>query len=179
MNNHNARSYLFVCLMMCIGIAACSAKYTTQNLSGTEKVLLEKNKSIFISIPQDGFYETKQYFGSGQDVAQAVASAFSHHATQVTISEKQLSKDQSIVAAQAAHADYVVIPVITHWEHRATEWSARPSLISLQIYIIDSKTGKQLTIAGIDGRSRIISFTRTDPKSLLRTPLAKYVDSIY
>jgi hypothetical protein len=167
-------------LLVTIINAGCVASYHVSSLSGAHNNLtLDKNIAVYVNVPQDGAYESKIYYGSGQIVAQAVAAAFSRVSTRVHVAETQLRNDEAIAFARDLNAGYVVVPTITHWEHRATEWSGRPSRMTIRITIIDAVTGNQITSTSIEGRSRIVSFTSTSPESLLRNPLAKYINDIY
>lgn len=170
---------VIVYLAICVSVFACTASYKIQNIAGTTQVRLDSRQTVFVALPEDGHYEDKNYPGSSQSVAQAVAEAFSRHAANVVIASQRFSDDQNITAAQEVKAAYLVVPVITHWEHRATEWSGRPSVMSIRVAILDTKSRKQITAASINGRSRVISFTTTSPESLLHTPLKDYIDSLY
>ena len=161
-------------------MTGCTASYRINNLPGSmDTHRLDKQKSVYITIPQDGAYKSKPYFGSGQVVAQAVAAAFSRVAARVHIEEKQLTNEETIKLAKKLGAGYVVIPVIAHWEKRATEWSGRPSKMSIRLTIYDTNTGDQIFSTSIEGRSRIMSMTSTSPESLLKDPLTQYVGKIY
>jgi len=134
---------------------------------------------VYVAVPQDGAYGNKFYAGSGQVVAQAVATAFSATATRVHVADEAVANDQSIITARSASAGYLVVPIIAQWEQRATEWSGRPSRMAIRITIIDVASGNQITSSAIEGRSRIFSFTSTSPESLLKDPLARYVQELY
>lgn len=157
----------------------CTAKYQISNLSGATEAKLDRQKSVFIAVPQDGAYGSKNYQGSGQTVAQAVAAAFSRTAQRVHIADRYSTATEAIEQARMLGAGYAVVPVVAHWEQRATEWSGRPSTMSIRVTILDASSGKQLAVTAIEGRSRIVSWTATSPDSLLREPLAEYVASIY
>lgn len=174
------QTFLVVAALSCgLALSGCSAKYQTQNLSGAATIRLDHQKSVFVTVPEDGAYETKRYAGSGQTVAQETAAAFSSRAIRVHIGEQRQATEAAVSAARKVDAGYLVIPTIAHWEHRATEWSGRPSVMSLRLTILDVQTGEQITAASIEGRSRIVSWTSTSPQSLLREPLRRYVASIY
>jgi hypothetical protein len=130
-------------------------------------------------VPRDGAYENRTYAGSGQTVAHAVAAAFSQRAARVQISDGYQDTDRALQLAKSAGAGYLVVPVISHWEPRATEWSGIPSRMSILLSIVDVTSGQQITSSSIEGRSRIMSWTRTSPESLLKDPLAQYVGGIY
>jgi hypothetical protein len=97
----------------------------------------------------------------------------------VAVASERVNFENSMAAAQAAKAKYLVAPVIVHWEQRATEWSGRPSRMTIRISIFDVATGSQITVTSIEGRSRIVSFISTSPESLLRDPLAQYVGTLF
>ena len=160
-------------------VVGCTANYQVQNLAGANTARLDKDKGIYITIPSDGAYESRTYSGSGNIVAQAVAAAFSKHATRVQIAEKRHSNEEAIAAAKNLSAGYVVVPTIAQWEQRATEWSGRPSRMSIRITILDVVTGDQVSSTSVEGRSRIVSLTSTTPEPLLRSPLADYVSGLY
>ncbi len=132
-----------------------------------------------MTVPGDGSYEAKSYAGSGQLVAQAVGAAFARSANQVHVAEARTDIDEALKSANKLGAGYVVVPTIAHWEQRATEWSGRPSRMAIRISILDAATGKQITAASVEGRSRIVSFTSTTPESLLRDPLAQCGGGLY
>lgn len=161
-------------------IAGCTASYQVNSLSGAADThRLDKHKIVYIAIPQDGAYESRLYYGSGQTVAQTVATAFSRVATRVHIAEKQLTNEETIDFARKLGAGYVAVPTIAHWEQRATEWSGRPSKMAIRVTIFDAISGNQISSTSIEGRSRIMSFTSTSPESLLKDPLAQYVNNLY
>jgi hypothetical protein len=169
-------------LLLCVAVAlvGCRARYDVNNLSGTGGARLDRAKAVYVAIPQDGAYGGRPYSGSGQIVAQAVASAFSGQANRVHIGERRLeSEGEAIAAAKAAGAGYVAIPTIAHWEQRNTAWSGMPSRMAIRLTVLDAESGKQITSSAIEGRSRIMSMTATTPESLLREPLAQYVRGLY
>jgi hypothetical protein len=167
-------------IFLALCLTACSAKYQVNKFSGTDgNVALDAKEAVFITIPADGAYGNTLYQGSGQTVAQAVAIAFSKSAKRVYTAAKPLSREEAIAESKRLNAMYVVLPTIVHWEHRATEWSGRPSRMSIRLSVVDSSEGSELTSAAIEGRSRIMTMTSTSPESLLRDPLAGYVAGLY
>ena len=167
---------MFFCLLLC----GCSASYSIKDISSkTAKTITNKNSIVFVSIPKDGSYEVIPYPGSGQIVAQEVVSAFSDITKNVVIGEQYQSIDDAFATAKTHNAAYLVVPIIAHWEQRATEWSGKPSRMSVRLSIYDVESRLMIKTTIIDGRSRIVSFTSTSPQSLLKTPLKTYVNSLY
>jgi uncharacterized protein DUF4823 len=178
---HPIRRTLLSAIIAASCLAACSARYNVRDAGGTEAaaVRLDRSKLVFVAVPQDGAYGSKVYGGSGQSVAQAIATAFSETASRVRVGDRYGKSEDAIAAGKAAGAGYVVIPVITHWEPRNTAWSSLPSRMAVRVAIVDAANGNELTSSAIEGRSRIVSLTSTSPDSLLRVPLSQYVHGLY
>jgi hypothetical protein len=170
-----------ITVAFCIALSACTASYQNQDLAGKGTVVTQLTQAsrIYVAMPTDGAYESKTYSGSGRTTAQAVAAAFAQHGSSVTIAETPATREQTLANARAAGAQYVAVPVISHWEPRATEWSGRPSRMTIALAVLDAATGTVISNVELNGRSRIISFTSTSPESLLREPIGKYVDGMY
>jgi hypothetical protein len=170
---------LVLCCMLAM-LCGCSARYQVHNLAGTAASnRLDRQKSVYITVPEDGGSGSRQSAGSGQVVTQAVAAAFSRTAARVHVAERPTTREQALESARKLNVGYVVTPVIAQWEQRATEWSGRPSRVALRIAIIDAATGAEITSNSIEGRSRIVSLTPTSPESLLKDPIGRYVDGLY
>lgn len=175
-NIFGLRSILICVLIM---VAGCTARYHATNLDAATSPQLDRGKGVYVAIPQDGAYANRNYAGSGQTVAQAVAVAFSGLAKQVQIADRHPQQlEESIAAAKSAGAGYVAVPVIAHWEHRNTTWSGLPSRMAIRLTIFDLE-GKQLASSAIEGRSRIVSMSGTSPESLLKGPVREYVRGLY
>ncbi len=165
--------------LLVLSLLGCSARYQVQSVGGTGAVHLDRARAVYIAVPRDGAYGGSVYSGSGQVVAQAVAAAFSEHVSSVRIADAPLDTSESLAVARSLGAGYLIVPVISQWEQRATEWSGRPSRMAIRLTLIDVATGAQLGSSALEGRSRILSLTSTNPESLLRDPLAQYVRGLY
>ncbi len=168
-------------LLLAIGfLTSCAPTYQVKNLAGTQgSVILSKQAGVYITIPANGQYEATTYPGSGQTVAQILADAFSKFAPKVILENRTTSGESAFTAAKSVDAQYVVIPMITHWEQRATEWSGIPSKVAIRVTIFDANSQKELTAVSIDGRSSIMTLSSTNPESMLKDPVSKYVSSLY
>lgn len=170
---------LSLALLIPFVVTACHATYQVSNLSGAHVSRLDGQRSVYVVVPRDGTYGSTSYAGSGQIVAQAVAAAFSKFATRVSIATKAQTDEEGLDAARTIGAGYVVVPAIVHWEQRATQWSGIPSTMSVRVTVLEAASGKQISSASVEGRSRIVSLTPTTPESLLQDPLAQYVGGLY
>jgi len=109
-------------------LVGCTAHYQVNSISGSsDKLKLDPKGEVYVTVSEDGLYEAKPAGGSGQIVAQAVAKAFGKKTQNIHIEEKHESREAYLSEAQRVHAAYVVVPTISSWEQRATEWSGRPS----------------------------------------------------
>ena len=145
------RVRLATAAMVAIGIMGCTATYHVNSLSGTGKVTLDPALGVYVAVPADGTYETKTYAGSGQSAATAVAIAFGKKAATLHVAASVQPLDSTMAAARALNVGYVVIPTVAHWEQRATEWSGKPSRMTIRLEILDAKTGHR-ACGGVDRR---------------------------
>jgi uncharacterized protein DUF4823 len=163
-------------------VTSCSASYSKVNTGGADRaaVHLDAARPVLVALPADGNFDAKSYPGSGVTVAQQTAAAFAKHASRVDLASSGV-KDRSglLEAARRSGAGYLVIPTITHWEHRATEWSGRPSRAAVGIEIVDVSNGETAASTLLESRSRIMSLTGTSPESLMPHLIGPYVDGLY
>jgi hypothetical protein len=168
-------------LLLCMALIGCAASYHREQLTGitASTLALSPESVVYVVQPADGAYEEKVYSRSGQMTEQAIAAAFAKHGSHVIRADTVESKPQAIASARASGAQYAAIATIIQWEPRATEWSGLPSRISVNMAIIDVKTGKTSSEEALSARSRIVSWTRTSPESLLHDSIGGYVDALY
>lgn len=143
-------------VVIALGLSACTASYTQRDTAGVEasSVRLDSDQMILIAVPADGAYGGRTYAGSGRTVAQKTAAAFSRYARRVQIAPTQTAnREELLAAARTVGARYLVIPSISHWEQRATEWSGIPSRVSLGMVTVDVATGKELRSGFLESRS--------------------------
>ena len=89
------------------------------------------------------------------------------------------SRDDLLAAARKAGAGYLVIPNITHWEQRATEWSGIPSRVSMSLTAIDVQTGAEVRSALLESRSAVMTFVRPNPDNLAQEMIDQQVSAFY
>ena len=170
---------VLILIVSIVALSGCASQYQIQPLSGSgHAVALNRQGAVYITIPADGRYQDIHYPGSGQLVAQVLAMEFSRYSRTVQTAPSQLS-DGGMSEARRAGSDYLVVPMITHWEQRATEWSGLPSRVALRITVWDVASGKQLLSEGIVARTSRVTLTSTSPDELLKKPIAKVVKRLY
>lgn len=159
-------------------LAGCSASYRQQRI-GNPSQSLDRSKTVYVAVPADGGYGGKPALGSGQQVAQSLAAAFSQVGVDTKLAEKHEERDAVLAAARNSGASYVAEATLANWEQRATEWSMRPSRLSVTVRILDASTGKPIDTTVLDSRSRVMSLTSTSPASLVKGSITAYVRGLY
>ena len=74
--------------------------------------------------------------------------------------------------------DYIFVPVITHWEDRATAWSDMPDKLSYSLFIYNND-GSMLTSVDIDAQSASLTMTSNDPSDLIEPSLQQYFSKAF
>jgi hypothetical protein len=171
----------FTCAVV-LGLAACTASYKQRETGGLEasSVRLDASKNVFVSVSPDGQYGSKVYPGTGRTVAQKTAAAFSRYVRRVEVGGRPVSsRDELLAAARNAGAGYLVIPNVTHWEQRATEWSGIPSRVSMSLTVIDTQTGAEVRSALLESRSAVMTMIRPNPDNLAQEMIDQQVSAFY
>ncbi|HZB52543.1 MAG TPA: DUF4823 domain-containing protein [Reyranella sp.] len=171
----------FTCTVV-LGLAACTASYKQRETAGLEasSVRLDASKNVFVSVSPDGQYGSKTYPGTGRTVAQKTAAAFSRYVRRVEVGGGPASsRDELLAAARNAGAGYLVIPSITHWEQRATEWSGIPSRVSMSLTVVDTQTGAEVRSALLESRSAVMTMIRPNPDNLAQEMIDQQVSAFY
>ena len=157
--------------------SGCTSTYTQSTLAQpTGK--LDKQKSVVIATPADGFYESKRYRDSGRMTAQTVSTAFAHFSTATTVAP-DCGSLACLQEGKYSSFDYYVIREILHWEDRNTEWSGIKDKIEVKVSIYEGQSWKELASTVISGKSKWATFGGDHPQDLLPEPLMEYVESLY
>ena len=110
--------------------------------------------------------------------ATAVRNAFLKHAARVSITDTCVGVG-CLDEFDKADYGYIVEPVITHWEDRATEWSGKRDHLEVQLIIFDVGTREQLSSSIVSGKSKWATFGGDHPQDLLETAISQYVNALY
>ena len=161
---------------------ACTSSYQQRETTGVQASAfqLDSGKSVLVTVPADGSYGDRTYAGTGRTVAQKTAAAFSRYSRRVEVAAPEISKRDDLLAeARKIGAGYLVIPTVTHWEVRATEWSGIPSRVSISIAILDVATGRELRSTLLESRSAVMTFVRPNPDALAEHMINENVSALY
>ncbi|MEX0827627.1 MAG: DUF4823 domain-containing protein [Haliea sp.] len=147
-------------------ITGCTSKYRI-DAAETPLALVSSGKSFHVILPADGHYGRIKYSQSGMMLASEVRAALSIHASKVLISANNDDIDKALIQARNKNFDYVIEPMILHWEDRATEWSGRPDRITIRFVAFDVKTGKKIASTVRSASSKWFTFGGDHPQDLL------------
>lgn len=77
------------------------------------------------------------------------------------------------------NSGYLVVPIILHWEDRATEWSGKSDRLEIQLSVYDLETQEELASSVLTGKSKWSTMGGDHPQDLLPDPVNSYVESLY
>ncbi|MCK4841889.1 MAG: DUF4823 domain-containing protein [Methylococcales bacterium] len=167
----------FILLLITLIFSGCTATYKQNILSESNRKLNTKTP-IIISTPDNALYDGKTYFSSGKTVALSIRSSIARYADNITISTK-CSLLYCLQKQPTTESSYYIIPLILHWEDRATEWSGIPDKLEIKISIYNSQNHNKLSSVVLSGKSKWATFGGDHPQDLLPDLLDKYIKSLY
>jgi hypothetical protein len=168
-----------VAFVLMLLVVSCADTYQVVRSDPSPGARLEASSSIYIAVPADGVYGANTYRGSGQNTAQIINSAFAKRSRSTEVGRKTQSYAEARNAAAASGQEYLVFPVILHWEDRATEWSAIPDRVEVKIEVVEVASDRSIASAVITGNSGIATLGGDHPQDLLPEPIEEFVSSLY
>ena len=169
---------LAIIIVLAVTVVGCRTTTVTPVSTVTTKTLT-RGSVVYIVTPSDGSYGKEQYSGSGKAVATAFQGAFVRYADDVIIGATTDSATDAIAAARLKKCQYLVIPKITHWEDRATEWSGIRDKLVIFIKVISVEDGAEVRSVEVSGKSSWFTFGGDHPQDLIKSPIQKFVASLY
>lgn len=120
----------------------------------------------------------KTYAGSGLSIANTFKTHLSSFNKSVYLaSTVNLSQQQALQAAKDANCKYLFIPLISHWEPRATSWSGRPNQASVVVLVLDVNSGEVLIHEQLVAVGK--SYATERPEFLMNRSINIFVNKIY
>lgn len=165
-------------MMMGILLTGCQTGRIL-HLSNLPSEKLDRRETVMIAIPRDGVYGSFHYAGSGTNVAMTLESAFSRHINKAMLGIEGADVPETIENAKQKACGYLILPKITHWEDRATEWSLLRDKMAIIISVYAVTNGVELRKVEIDGKSSWFTLGGDHPQDLLEKPFRQFVDSLY
>lgn len=124
------------------------------------------DQKIGVMQPKDPSYADEHYPGSGLILSNRVKEALHGSAKEVVmLGTDQL--DEAIRICENNGVQFIIRPIIQHWEDRATNWSGLPDKIALELILIDSPGGGTLNSLLFNASSTFFTFTNQPPEHML------------
>jgi len=178
MRKIDMRKRFFVIIWVLL-IASCADTHKVVRTDGSPNMLLESNSTIFIAVPRDGVYGANTYHGSGQNTAQIILSAFAKRSRNTEVGRTSQSYKEARETALSKKLEYLVYPVILHWEDRATAWSGIPDRVEVKIDVVETASDRSIASAVVKGASGIATLGGDRPQDLLSDPVEEFVSSLF
>ena len=140
---------------------------------------LSRAASAYVAVPADGAYGETRYHGSGVETARAVAAASAPYLREVRLGAAPQGVEDARRSAAEGNHEYVLYPEVLHWEDRATEWSAKPDVVSIDLAVIRAASGEIVDRSLINGRSGLATLGGDHPQDLLPPALAEYSATLF
>ncbi len=112
-------------------------------------------------------------------VSQIIQASLAGKIEKVTIAGKHNDYTEALAIAAQEKYDYLIYPIILHWEDRATEWSAKPDKIQVKISVTRVNDKKIIRSGILEGRSGIATLGGDKPQDLLPEPIDEYFDALF
>lgn len=168
-------TFLLVFLLLLLN--ACA--YTQHSLSpnNAQKERLSPSDVFCVMLASDGAYGSKIYSGSGRTVSNRILYSVRQKRPLTQLVETT-DEDQAIQQCSAKGANYLLSPLILHWEDRATQWSGMRDHVKIEIRLIkvDPKTFIRSTL--FEARNNWFTFVNADPSELLNESFDQVIADI-
>ena len=170
---------IIACVIAAVSVGTGCQTTTVEPVSSAPMKKIARGTCIYVVIPHDGSYDGRQYQGSGATVASAFDAALSRYADSVIVGAGSDSTAEVIAIAKEKKCTYAVIPKITRWEDRATEWSGIRDKMELLVKVVGVDDGAVVASAEIKGKSAWATFGGDHPEDLVKVPVQEFVAGLF
>ena len=161
---------------MLVSVIGCTASYQQSALT-QPTVKLAANEFVYVATPENGWYGDQEYRNSGVMAANATRAAFAKYSSSTKIIDSCAGEE--CFTELEGSTGYLVMPVILHWEDRATEWSGKSDRLEIQVTVYDLATQEELASSVLKGKSKWATMGGDHPQDLLPDSLNNYVKTLY
>jgi len=134
-------------------IAGCASRVIVPSPAPAGAVASTPRDGIRVMESRDGVFGGATYAGSGQRVAGRVVQALQRQYVDVEILATTREPD-ALQEARAAHAKYLIVPNILHWEDRNTAWSMNPDRLRVQLTLHEVVSDRVVNSVAFEAKSR-------------------------
>jgi len=135
--------------------------------------------AFYVAMAPPGAFGDTVYPESGRQTTNAIATGLSGRGHTARVGDAPEEAEQALDSARSAKADYLVYPVVEHWEERATEWSGIPDRIRVAIRVYESESGRLVDASTVTGTSRWGTLGGDHPQDLLEPGLEPYFNDLF
>jgi len=96
------------------------------------------NDSVAIMLATDGTYGGKIYRGSGRLMTSRIKQSLIGKVKNAPIVESAALKN-AFAYCKKENIPFLIKPSVLHWEDRATNWSALPDIIKIELTLLNSE----------------------------------------
>lgn len=169
-----------ILIILAVGwvMAGCADSHSLNIINSNVNVKLTLGDAVYVALSEDGQYGNHYYSGSGKMVSQAIRAELVTTLTSVFIAQSSEDYNTALNSSASRKFDYLVYPIILHWEDRATEWSAKADKIKIKMVVTDVKSGAVIKSGIIEGKSGLATFGGDKPQDLLPEPIKEFLSSL-
>jgi hypothetical protein len=156
----------FSVVFMLLLLNACA--YTQHSVSpiNAQKEKISPSDIFCIMLASDGTYGEKTYSGSGRTVSNRILYSVRQKRPLTQLVETS-DEDQAIQQCLSKGSNYLLSPLILHWEDRATQWSGMRDRIKIELRIIKVAPKIFVRSAFFEARNNWVTFVNADPSELM------------
>ena len=171
------RKSIFAVVLIAIMLlfVGCTTSFSV-NQERNDNEGLKKGANIAITTPEDGYYYSTTYYGSGLSVSRIIKDNIRQYTNSCEIVSQKNINDFS--SEELNSFDYIIVPTIFHWEDRATAWSAKPDRIEVGIKIYNSNC-ELISDSVLTGRSAILTFAFDEPSIVFDRAFTEFVQTLF
>ena len=173
----NIKHYLSLLgLIFTLILVSCSSVYDVTS-TDNQTHFLRKGSKVLVLTSEDGAYGSEIYKGSGLKLSRKIQSVLADYQCNTQI-DLDNSRYKDLEGKDLSNYDYIIVPIITHWEDRATAWSGIPDRVSFSMFIYNND-GTLITSTDIESKSAAATFLNNDPSELIVPSLQKYFSKAF
>ncbi|MBR1991669.1 MAG: DUF4823 domain-containing protein [Bacteroidales bacterium] len=166
-----------ILMIICISFfVSCTPIFNIVS-SDNQSFSLKNGTRILVLTAEDGAYGSQVYKGSGLMLSRKLQSVLTQYQCHVQI-DLDNNRFKDLEGKDLSGYDYIIVPIITHWEDRATSWSGIPDRLSYSLFIYNNE-GVMLSSTDIEAESASLTFENNDPSDLINSSLQQYFSKVF
>lgn len=161
---------------LAVAVSGCGSSGVETTAAAAAK--LSYAATAYVAVPEDGRSGTKEYLGSGRDVAGLVAAALSQRFSHVQVAPEPRSARKDLARARSGAFTYLIRPTILRWEDNDSAWLGGADQATILLEITDVASGDTADIAVVEAEPDATSPSSATPAEALEAPLRHYANRL-